>query len=589
MLSVDLTACANIVGIRPDCIDLEINDVDSYDSLDTKLRIGSFVEISDGPNHKSRIVAVVKSFQVKNGVTADGSPKEKSVDSFVVSMKPLGAINENGFHRGGGDILIPPKHVSIASKRILEAIYSQSSGGTPLSFGSLAQDEKVRVVLDGDRFFGKHIAVVGSTGSGKSSTVAAILQRAIEPSPSQEEFKLLNNSHIIIFDLHGEYSNAFPQARVLGIDDLVLPYWFMTSEELEELFIESGDNTAYNQLAQFRLAVAKNKELHSKETLNRNFVASGPRYFSMDEVLNYLSNLNAEMISKDGEGLPLLSDDTFVENWETDYFKQRFKFAPNPRAGSKVKKGSFTGEFDRLLMRLEAKVSDHRLRFLFNEHKGADDGAREQKDSVGILRNLLGYGDEKTNVTVFDLSGMPFEVVNLVVSLVSRIVFTFSMDYKRRWSEGDRELPFLLVLEEAHRYISRHEGTKNESVRRSVERIAKEGRKYGTSLMIVSQRPSEISETVFAQCNNFVAMRLTNPSDQNYIRRLLPEDSASIVEELSALERSQAILIGDSLPTPALLKVDEIANVPRSTDVPFLEEWRFDWLEADFNSILRVD
>lgn len=172
-------------------------------------------------------------------------------------------------------------------------------------------------------------------------------------------------------------------------------------------------------------------------------------------------------------------------------------------------------------------------------------------------------------------------------SLVTRLVFTFSFHFKKLHSSDAQEVPFLLVLEEAHNYISRAEGAKYNSVRKAIERVAKEVRKYGISLMIVSQRPSEISETVFSQCSNFVAMRLTNPTDQNYVRRLLPDSVGALTDSLASLEQREALILGDSVALPSLVRVNEIIDLPTSTDVAFRTEWRKDWFEAAFDGVIE--
>lgn len=238
-------------------------------------------------------------------------------------------------------------------------------------------------------------------------------------------------------------------------------------------------------------------------------------------------------------------------------------------------------------MRLDGRQSDRRLDFLLAPRKG-DGSEYKTDDFAALLERLIGYGDPKSNVTIIDLSGIPFDVLSVVVSLMTRLIFTFNFHLKKvRKPEDERELPFLLVYEEAHNYIPQSEGARYGSVKKAIERIAKEGRKYGISLMIVSQRPSEISETVFSQCNNFVAMRLTNPTDQRYVKRLLPDDLGAITDALPSLERQEAIVIGDSVSVPSLLFVDEITDRSDSHDIAFHAEWKLDWLDQEFKEALN--
>ena len=451
-----------------------------------------------------------------------------------------------------------------------------------LSFSSLAQADDVKVLVDGDKFFGKHIGVVGSTGSGKSCAVACILQSGIAQSKEQTEHSILNNSHIMIFDLHGEYGAAFPDGRLIGVDSLHLPYWLMNSEELEEMFIESQEQNSHNQVSQFRQAVIENKERHAGQHGDISY--DSPVYFSLTEVIFYLSNVNNEIIGRqDGEGVPKLQNGTLVQRRADSYFDEVHEFAEASTAkATRAGSSPFHGEFDRFLMRLASRRGDKRLNFLLSPTK--DDGGEYQTaDLKELMEQITGYGQDKTNVTILDLSGIPFEVLSTVVSLISRLIFTLAFHLRRKRETDDQELPFLVVYEEAHNYVPQHQGARFGSVTRSIERIAKEGRKYGVSLMVVSQRPAEISESIFSQCNNFVAMRLTNPTDQQYVKRLLPDNLAAITQALPTLERREAIVIGDSVNVPSLVSIDEITDLPKSHDVKVHTEWQKDWLDVNMD------
>lgn len=583
----EITDLAKVVAVGPDSIEVEITSTAEYEQLDEKPQIGSYIQISDGDGSASKLIAVVQGFRVRDTLGNDQGERDTR-PKFILSLQPVGRLEEGKFKRGGQQITIPPKLVEIATSGLLETIYSSAPEESKFTFGKLAQDARVTVDLDGNRFFSKHIGVVGSTGSGKSSAVAAILQEGIKPSSNQAEAGILNNSHIIIFDLHGEYSSAFPEARVLGVDDIKLPYWMMNSEELEEMFIESREQNSHNQVSQFRNAVIENKRVHNSGIPADSISYDSPIYFSLTEVCNYLHNLNVEMIGKNSTDgyLPKLADGSTVVDRSASYFTARHKFAEESRSPqTKTSNGPFSGEFNRFLMRLEARQNDRRLGFLLQPRK-ADNGEYRTQDFQSVLEQFLGYGGKTSNVTILDLSGIPFEALSVVVSLVTRLVFTFSFHFKKLNVDKGREVPFLLVLEEAHNYISRAEGAKYNSVRRAVERVAKEGRKYGISLMIVSQRPSEISETVFSQCANFVAMRLTNPADQNYVRRLLPDNVAALTDSLASLEQREALVLGDAVALPSLVKVNRITELPASTDVAFHTEWKKDWHALAFTGVV---
>ncbi|GAA4096566.1 ATP-binding protein [Actinomadura miaoliensis] len=576
----DLSSVAKVVSVAPDLIQIEVRSSIDYQNLDVQLELGSYLKISD--DNGLSVVAIVKSYRIKDSVS-DILGQHPSDTQFIVDAQPVGRLRDGKFSRGGKQIAIPPTRVEIAEKGVLDEIYSGIQSEKQFSFGSLAQNDQVRLIIDGDKFFGKHIGVVGSTGAGKSCTVAKILQEGTRRSEGQQEKGILNNSHVIIFDLHGEYSTAFPHANLIDTGNLSLPYWLMNSEELEEMFIESAEHNSHNQISQFRQAVIANKNRHYG---NEGKIASydSPVYFSLREVINFLGNLNSETIGKNpNEGVPKLADGTLVHKREDRYFAEQLSFAPSSiKSGEKATNGPFHGEFNRFLMRLEARLNDKRLGFLL-EPKNAHGEEARTEDLPEILGQFTGYGknkEENRNITIIDLSGVPFEVLSVVVSLISRAIFTFAFHFKKHKLSQGRDLPYLLVYEEAHNYVPRSEGAKYGSVKKSIERIAKEGRKYGVSLMIVSQRPSEISETVFSQCNNFVAMRLTNPADQNYVKRLLPDTVSAITDTLPTLEKQEVIVIGDSVSIPSLIRVDDIEDRPDSRDIDFHTEWKMDWLDV---------
>ena len=584
----------SIISVTPDLIQIEVIDIAKFAAEEADaLRIGSYLKITD--NNRVSVIAIVKSYKIKDFVFPEGG-KEGESRSFIVDTQPVGFLDSEGrFRRGGEQIAIPPTNIEIAGREVLELLFERDYAHVPLTFGSMALDRSVSVRLDGDRFFSKHIAVVGSTGSGKSCAVAKILQEGIAPSDSQAERGVLNNSHIVLFDIHGEYPSAFPLANSLDVESIALPYWLMNSEELEEMFIESNEQNSHNQISQFRHAVVENKKRHNQDL--QKITYDTPIYFSLEEVVTYISNLNSEVIGKkDQEGFPKLadadgknSDDSeLVRRREERYFEDRLQFVPaSTAAATKASNGPFHGEFDRFLRRLETKMDDERLAFLLKPTK--KDGSEYGSNDIGdIVKQIVGYSSKRErNITIIDLAGMPFEEVSVVVSLISRLLFEFAFLSRRRSQTGVfKDIPILVVYEEAHKYVPNSSLSKYRSVRASIERIAKEGRKYGISLMIVSQRPSEISETIFSQCNNFVAMRLTNPNDQNYVKRLLPDAISNITDNLPSLERQEAIVIGDAIQVPTLMKIDDLGDSkPSSMDVKVYKEWKEDWCDENFGPL----
>ncbi len=373
----------------------------------------------------------------------------------------------------------------------------------------------------------------------------------------------MNNSHIIIFDIHSEYKSAFPDANNLGISDLILPYWLLTSEELEELFIDTEAND-HNQRNVFKEAVIKDRiaKFTGDEADKSKIHYDSPLLFDINEVLEYAISKNEEVIDT-GE-----------------------VYASGAKKGQpKTTQGSLYGKLTNYVSRLENKLNDKRLEFLLGE------------DSKNItfentIKQLIGQNtNPKSNVTILDLSGVPFEILSITVSLISRIIFEYGYYYKRLRTKNDpnekinNDTPFLLVYEEAHKYVPKSDLVKFRASKNSIERIAKEGRKYGVTLLLASQRPSELSETIFSQCNNFIAMRLTNPTDQNYVKRLLPDTLGNLTEKLPSLQAGEALLIGEAVVLPSIVKIDKCDLPPSSNDIPYWELWKNEWKEADINDI----
>lgn len=226
------------------------------------------------------------------------------------------------------------------------------------------------------------------------------------------------------------------------------------------------------------------------------------------------------------------------------------------------------------------------LEFILNPQK--DDRILKTDDFEEIIKQFLGYLT-KANVTIIDLSGIPFEVLNISVSLISRLIFDFCFHYSKIQHSNNllNDIPVLLVCEEAHNYIPRVGGAEYKSSRKSLERIAKEGRKYGLSLMVVSQRPSEVSETIFAQCNNFISLRLTNQTDQSYIKNLLPEGTRDIGSILPNLSLGECIIVGDSIIMPTVVKMEKPNPEPKSQSIEFSKEWSQIWKTVEFNDVIR--
>ncbi|TAK65537.1 MAG: ATP-binding protein, partial [Bacteroidetes bacterium] len=394
----------------------------------------------------------------------------------------------------------------------LEAVFSTYRAFN-FTLGPLSLFDHERLYIDPNKFFGKHIAVFGSTGSGKSYTVTTIIQKVLP----------FDNTHVMILDLHGEYAHAFPDQNIIKITELELPYWLMNFEELVETFIDDTEASSSNQMMVLKEAVIDSKK--GKNPSLRDIInIDTPVCFDFLEVAARMKSLDTERV-----------------------------------LGGK--EGPFYGQFTRFLVRLDSKITDRRYEFMFKlkQYKTSDTFST-------LLTKLLGL-ESNSKITVLDLSRVPFDVINVLVSLLGRIIYDFNL-----WNNARRDFPILIVFEEAHTYLS--QTGKSVAARKTVERIAKEGRKYGVSSMIVSQRPAEISETITAQCNNFVAMRLLNPNDQQYVRKLVPESQANFIDVLPTMRQGEAFIIGDSVAIPVRVMLDRPKPEPGGADIMYFEKWK---------------
>lgn len=412
----------------------------------------------------------------------------------------------------------------------------EGKGENSLEFGKYSMDEKAAAFLDGDKLFQRHAALLGSTGSGKSYTVASIL----------EQSEKLPSANLVVFDLHGEYRELSyaRHLRIPGPDDLgktsndllYLPYWLLNSEEMQSMFIDRSEFSAHNQVMVFQDAVIEQKRdylvKNKKDHILESFTLDSPIPFSIGNVLEKIKFLNEEM-TEGARGL---------------------------------KQGTFYGQFSRLLTRIRSKLTDKRYGFMFQ----APPSEHEYKTMSATSAKLMDYHVKGAHVKVIDFSEVPSEILPVMVGLVARIIYQVQF-----WTDHDKRRPLAFICDEAHLYIPKKED-KNPVEKRAVEafeKIAKEGRKYGVALMIVSQRPSDVSSTVLSQCNNVIALRLTNSEDQTTVKKLMPESLESLLDVLPSMDIGEALVVGDAVLLPTRIRIKAPTEKPLSATVNFWTEW----------------
>jgi len=430
----------------------------------------------------------------------------------------------------------------------MRTISTQEDYATPLSIGNYSIDEQAKAFLDGDKLFQRHAVIVGSTGSGKSWCVAKLI----------EQVATLPMANALLFDIHGEYSTDSFKAKGIqhfkvatpsdlgktgnlekGI--LMLPYWLLSYEEMLAMLLDRSDSNAPNQAMLFSKIVFEEKLAFLDSIGDTDFkdtiTIDSPIPYKIENVVSQLKALDEERVA-------------------------------GARAGSD-KAGPFNGKLTRFIQRLEAKSQDKRLGFLFQISTDELDINWMSK----LCENLI-LGSEinsnKAGVKILDFSEVPSDVLPLIIGLVARLVFSI-----QQWTSKENQHPISLLCDEAHLYIP--ERTSQDSASslglKSFERIAKEGRKYGVSLTVISQRPSEVNRTVLSQCNNFISLRLSNAEDQSVIKKLLPDNLAGLTDVLPVLDIGEALVVGDCSLLPTRILIDEPTIKPESATVKFWKEW----------------
>ncbi len=411
-----------------------------------------------------------------------------------------------------------------------------TSNENPLKIGQFSISENSDANLDGNKFFQRHAVIVGGTGSGKSWTVANIIEKAND----------LNSSNCILFDLHGEYNpleklNNATLLKIAGPSDsdpkddiLFFPYWLLSYEEIEALLLDRSDSNAPNQArVLFDRIIELKKDIlkkHNQEDILNNFTINSPIPFDIEELLSFLKEQDTQMV----------------------------------QGARAEKQGPLHGKLTRFIQRLTSKQTDKRLNFIFNPSKSLLD----LKWLNGLVDQLMTFTNNK-GIKIVDFSEVPSDILPLITGLIGRLIFTV-----QQWTDNEERHPLALFCDEAHLYIPAHTNDKlEEKGLKNFERIAKEGRKYGLSLVVISQRPADVSKTVLSQCGNFVAMRLTNPDDQNVIHRLFPDSLGDFAELLPILDIGEALIVGDSCLLPSRIKVDPPKIKPNSATVNFWDVW----------------
>ena len=522
-----------------------------------KICVGNIVAIETGKRHEYLIALIDK---VTRKYVDDFSEDEEDPDEIMVSSADYIKVGIIGTYHtvvgGAHDVFkrgvdsfpqIESKCYCISGSNLqnfMNILSKDIATDKRLKIGSFLMDAQADAVLDGNRFFQRHAAILGSTGSGKSWCVANILEKA----------SALLYANIIVFDMHGEYASLSEgperiaeRFRIAGPGDLetpsqdvlFLPYWLLNREELLSMLLDRSDSNAPNQAARFTKHIRDLK----LATLTREGEAETIKTFTVDSPIPFLIS---DLINK------LVTDDTTKGVGKN---------------GTAVK-GEWEGKLTRFISRLKTKVEDKTYGFMFQPPAEV-----QVYDWLSnMLCKLLGYEDGRKGIKIIDFSEVPSDVLPVITGTLARLLYNIQF-----WVQPELRTPFTIICDEAHLYLPIKEdadGVQKQALY-NFERIAKEGRKYGVSILAVSQRPADVSKTILSQCNNFIVLRLTNERDKGVIKNLLPDSLKSTIEFLPLLDVGEALVVGDAILLPSKLLLDKPAEShrPVSATKDFWNEW----------------
>jgi uncharacterized protein len=443
------------------------------------------------------------------------SGERRTATAQLMGELVTGADGLRGFRRGIAAAPVLDAPVKLAAAEVLAEVFRRPQQATA-RIGSVVQDPRLPAYVLTDNLLGKHVAVLGTTGAGKSCAVTVLLRSILDDNPA---------GHIVLLDPHAEYARAFDdRAELLDTSSLQLPYWLLTFEEIAHVLVNRASaERAYAESAILREAIVEaRRRFHGDEDAE---------HLTVDTPVPYrLSDLR--QIVSDGMGA--------------------------------LNKADSTAPYLHLIARLDSVRNDRRFDFMFSSF-AVRDNLRQ------VLSRILRIPVDGRPITIVDISGVPSEIVDVVVSVLVRLVFELKV-----WSERGAAPPVLLVCEEAHRYIPNDPAAGFAPTKRAIDRIAKEGRKYGISLCLVSQRPSELSTSSLSQCNTVFALRMSNEHDQAFVRRTLPESARWLLDRLPSLNNREAVVVGDGVTVPMHVRFDELAaeHRPASGTAPFASAWQ---------------
>jgi len=567
-MRTEITYLGHIIRVDSGTIEVEVsNDIPSAAPIiNGRLykigQIGTFIKIPIG---NITIYGIVSSVSNTPNKTDEAFLKYNFGSRFLTVQLVGEKIGDDDFEKGIGTYPTINDEVHIVIEKDLFDIYGKKDAGS-IEIGKHSSSENLSVYADLHKLVLRHCAILGSTGSGKSNTTVSILKAILDG---------YQGSRVILVDPHGEYSSAFPDAKVFKINEvaspLFIPFWLMSFDELAYFLV--GAKPTDDQKPDYRLFRELVTNLKKENcalkagVVNPDFVtADSPIPFSARKLwheMNWWLNASFTTTKKDEQTREnaVIENEGDCENLIGAKFTSHLSTA-TISSPFKTQHNDFYSYEKKILSRLK----DSRYDFLFNPGDFKD--ATSPKDLHNLLNEWI--GSEK-KLAILDLSGVPFEVLDITVGLITRFIYD-SMFWGRHETYTGKNRPLLLAYEEAHNYLNKNDN--NSYSKLAVEKIFKEGRKFGLGALVISQRPSEISETILAQVGTFIALRLTNSGDQSIVKSSAPDNLNSLIDLLPSLRTGEAIIVGEAIKIPSRVRLK--LNVPRPTsdDPKLVEKWQ---------------
>ena len=524
-------------------------------------QIGSFVKIPLGYANLYGIVTQIGSAAIPDNLKElIAQDYDQLKNTRWVNITLVGEQNGQKFERGVTQYPTTGDKVHLVSIGDLDIIYGGYEDSNSINVGNISVSESLDAKIDIDKLVSRHCAIVGSTGSGKSNAVTVILEAL-----AKKEFK---SSRILVVDPHGEYNDAlelFSKVLETNSEDkkrkLFIPFWALPYNELIKIF--SGNISEQNrEYVREKIVIAKrlSAKINKLDVSEESITADSPIPFSIKKLWFQLDDFERQTFQKDRVNLTEVTEGDPQKLISNQYEQAGLGSSP-PFLNNKAK-GLLS-----FLDSVRNKLSDSRYSFLFTPGVYEPDlNGKTTKDLDDLLLNWI--GDSKP-ITILDLSGIPSEIMSSISGTVLKIVYD-ALFWGLNTAVGGKNQPLLVVLEEAHNYLKAGE---NSISSRTVQTIAKEGRKYGVGLLLVTQRPSELDETVLSQCGTMIALRMNNSKDRGHIRSSVQDELQTMVDLLPSLRTGEGLISGEAVKIPSRVKFFKIANAPRGSDPKVSEKW----------------